>query len=68
MLYTDRTVAFSENYTKYINTICGHYFEFLNVERAGTFGTTGPQRPGNKSNLYDNNNTQGRFAQHKRQA
>lgn len=67
MLFTDITVARSENYIKYINTICGHYFEFLTVQRAGTFGTAGPQRSCNKSNPYDNNNTQGRFAQHKRQ-
>jgi len=64
MLYTDIIVDCSENHIKYINTICGHYFEFLNVKRGGTYGTTGPQRSGNKSNLYDNN-TQGMFAQHK---
>jgi hypothetical protein len=67
MLHTDMIVVCSENHIKYINTICGHYLEFLNVKRGGTYGITGPQRSGNKSNLYDNNNTQGRFAQHERQ-
>jgi len=67
MLYTDIIVVCSENHTIYTNTICGNYVEFLNVKRGGTYETNGPERSGNKSNLYDNN-TQGRFGQHKRQA
>jgi hypothetical protein len=36
MLYADIIVHCSENHIKYINTICGQYFEFLNVKRGGT--------------------------------
>ena len=44
MFYWEIIVVCSETHTQYINTLCGHYVELLNVKLVVHIVTTGLQR------------------------